>query len=123
MHSLTIHGTEDWQMYNNTKIVTGSLMKYFNSKYKSHHMTYDICTSEYDLALMWLITKPGDQFIGSKLPNVPVRVYQLLKHKCNYTSISTNQSCYYCSYMFTTSTVHMVNIIQINAKAIMITMK
>jgi len=25
--------------------------------------------------------KPGDQFIGSKLPNVPVRVYQLLKHK------------------------------------------
>jgi len=30
---------------------------------------------------MWLNMKPGDQFIGSKLPNVPVSVYQLLKHK------------------------------------------
>jgi len=38
-------------------------------------------TSERDLALLWSNMKPGDQFMGSKLPNVPVSVYQLLKHK------------------------------------------
>jgi len=62
---------------------------YWQSNCMSKYLN-NFSTSECDLALMWLNMKPGVQFIGSKLPNVPVRVYQLLK-QTSHSLIATQK--------------------------------